>query len=95
MLASGWLALLALGRAGSTLFWAIGPGHAPDAPAVVDRGMDAALALLAATLVAGVVLAQPIARVAASAANALVDRSAYTRSVLEHAPVPARPEARP
>lgn len=95
MLGSGWLALLALGRAGSTLFWASGPRHAPDPPVAADRGMDAALALLAVTLAAGVVLAQPVARVAASAASALADRSAYARAVLEHAPVPARPEARP
>ncbi len=94
VLVSGLGVIIALARAGSTLFWA-GQGAPEPAPVAVQpqRGAGppwqrAALAWLLAAIVANAVFADALARFAQGAAAQLIDRRAYVEAVLGTPAVP-------
>ena len=86
MLAGGLLATVALARAGSRLFWKVGP-PSPTSPRLAPLEA-AAIAFLGASAVALAVLAAPAQRFAAAAAAQLAAPDEYVRSVLGAPPVP-------
>ena len=97
ILAASLLTLVAFARSGSTLFWK--PGAASDGPviappALADAPMPthwahgASLAWLAVLIVACAVLAAPLSRYAAAAAQQLFDPAAYRQAVFGAQPAP-------
>ena len=87
LLGTGFLAMIALARAGSALFWkttgepapAVRPNLARLTPAIAVLGCGAALALFAA----------PVLRFTDAAAEQLADRRAYAARILREADQPA------
>ena len=94
VLVAGFVALVALARAGTVLFWG-GQGDVVR-PLVLasPRRMVAAAALLCAS-VAMSALAAPLLRYTAAAAHQLTDRAAYARAVLPQLGGPAADSAAP
>jgi multicomponent K+:H+ antiporter subunit D len=81
--------VVALARAGSTVFWkAEAPNAMQAAAARASPPERGALALLTAAACAIVVLAGPIAQYTEATARQLLDRTAYMRAVLGAEPVP-------
>jgi multicomponent K+:H+ antiporter subunit D len=97
LLGTGWVAMIALARAGSAVFWRTTPGPAPPTPAGLAR-----LAPVIALLVGGAALAlfaAPILRFTDAAVEQLRDRRAYVSKGLREADWPTirpfPPERRP
>ena len=93
--------LVALARAGATLFWQGGAGHGGAAPAgqpaSAHAGLPAqstAIAVLLAALLGCAVAAGPISAYTAAAARQLLDRTDYIAAVLGTRPVPAAHDVR-
>jgi multicomponent K+:H+ antiporter subunit D len=90
ILGTGLLALLALARAGSVLFWQ--PGEIGAAPGAVTPSALAAPWALLACGIALAAFAAPVKRFADEAARQIADTSRYAARVLGDAPDPrARP----
>jgi multicomponent K+:H+ antiporter subunit D len=81
VLTTGLLAIVAVGRAGSTLFWKVGDGASVAGP--VPARAFAPAVLLLAIAVAMAVFAGPIFEYASATARQLVDPHDYIESVLE------------
>lgn len=81
VLVTGLLAIVGVGRAGSTLFWKIGDGESVAGPVPMRAFAPAALLLLVA--VAMVVFAGPVFDYATATARQLVDPHDYIETVLE------------
>jgi multicomponent K+:H+ antiporter subunit D len=84
LLASSFVALIALARAGMTLFWAVRPAPAPPSRA----GEMAAPMLLLAGMLALTVAAEPVKRFMDATASQLGDVRSYSEAVLN---APGRP----
>jgi multicomponent K+:H+ antiporter subunit D len=88
VLTTGLLAIVAVGRAGSTLFWSVREGESVAGPVPSRAFMPAVFLLVIA--IAMVVFAAPIVDYASATARQLVDPRDYIESVLESgADVPA------
>ncbi len=87
VLASGLAVLVALSRAGSTVFWRATEGEAA-APAPAPLVQQAALGILVTCLVGVSVLADPLARYARAAADQLLAPRTYIEAVLGAQPMP-------
>ena len=89
VLGSSLVTLVAMARAGSTLFWA-GGAAAPATPTVpaAHGAQNAALAGLFAALAASAVAAGPLSDFTQAASVQLVNRDAYVQAVLGARPAP-------
>jgi multicomponent K+:H+ antiporter subunit D len=90
----GFLSLLGLARAGSTLFWHVRTDM-PSGASGVSAPLLTATAFLLATSVAMSVFAAPLQRYTAAAAEQLLDRRAYADAILGRQGGPDAPTARP
>ncbi len=89
VLVSSFGVIVALARAGSTVFWQPAlPDAAPPAAAPTLPLQAGAIGALVAALVAVAVAAQPLAAYTQAAARQLFERRAYIDAVLGAAPVP-------
>jgi multicomponent K+:H+ antiporter subunit D len=86
VLGSGLLAMFALARAGSSLFWKT---HGAAVGAPMPAGDGVALAILVAAILTWAVAAGPASAYTAAAARQLAQPREYVEAVLRHAPVPA------
>jgi multicomponent K+:H+ antiporter subunit D len=94
VLGGSLLSIVALSRAGSTLFWKAGAPVAPAAPSPSVRDVaPAALAL--AGVVAIAVFAAPVQRYAQAAARDLLDPSTLVDQVLRTVPKAGPHQPRP
>jgi multicomponent K+:H+ antiporter subunit D len=80
LLGTGLLAMIALSRAGSALFWKTAAEHAPAARSSVVRLAPAVVALACGAVIA--LLAGPIFRFTDAAAEQLADRGTYAATIL-------------
>lgn len=94
VLAASGVILVALARAGATLFWAGGTPPPGRMPAPGSRLQAAALAGLLAVVLGCAAAAGPISAYTGAAAVQLADREAYIRAVLEARPVPPAHDVR-
>ncbi|WP_374662429.1 monovalent cation/H+ antiporter subunit D [Inhella sp.] len=94
VLASSLLLMVALGRAGSTLFWKPAGAPAPLRMDPPDASQLLALLGLLGAVLACAVAAQPLARYAEATAEQMLDRSAYLQAVLGAEPVPPAHDVR-
>ncbi len=81
VLVTGLLAIVGVGRAGSTLFWKIGDGESVAGPVPSRAFMPAIMLLLAAIAMA--VFAGPVFDYATETARQLVDPRGYIEAVME------------
>ena len=96
VLGSSLTVMVALARAGSTLFWQAGAGAGSPAPTIpgATAPQAAAVVFLLAAVVACSVAAGPIGRFTQDATQQLFERSGYIRAVLDARPVPAAHDVR-
>jgi multicomponent K+:H+ antiporter subunit D len=101
VLATGLGSLVALARAGSTVFWesghaaaAVAPGTDPDAALPSSYAHAAAIALLIACVAGTAIAAGPVSAYTRAAAQQLFDRQDYLRAVTGATPVSAAIDVR-
>ncbi len=82
VLGSSLAMLMAMARAGSTLFWKPGATAAPAAPGAVTRSQHIAVAALLLAVLATAVFAGPLARYTQAAATQLMQRQPYIDAVM-------------
>lgn len=80
LLGSGLFAIVALGRAGSTVFWQTTQGEAPSITMGYSRGIAIGLLLGASPLLS--ILAGPIADFTQATAAQLADQDSYIRAII-------------